>query len=63
MTELINDRFIDDFGILFRSATGETKTRKSFYEIDKEFELMTNTIETNFVQVDRLMVFMWVSLR
>jgi hypothetical protein len=37
MTELINDRFIEDFGILLGSATGEAKTRKSFYEIDKEF--------------------------
>ena len=51
MTELINDRFIEDFGILFGSATGEAKTRKSFYEIDKEFELMTKTIEKNFVKV------------
>ena len=52
MTELINGRFIEDFGILFGSATGEAKTRKSFYEIDKEFELMTKTIEKNFVKVD-----------
>jgi hypothetical protein len=63
MTELMNDMFIEDFGILFRSATGEAKTRKSFCEIDKEFELMTKTIEKNFVKVDRLMVFMCVSLR
>jgi hypothetical protein len=33
MTELINGRFIEDFGILLGSATGEAKTRKSFYEI------------------------------
>ena len=63
MTELINGRFIEDFGILFGSATGEAKTRKSFYEIDKEFELMTKTIEKNFVKVDSLMVFMRASLR
>jgi hypothetical protein len=63
MTELINDRFIEDFGILLGSATGEAKTRKSFYEIDKEFEFMTKTIEKNFVKVDNLMVFMSVSLR
>ena len=44
MTELIHDKFIEDFGILLGSATGESKTRKSFYEIDKEFELMTKTI-------------------
>jgi hypothetical protein len=29
----------------------------------EEFELMTKTIEKNFVKVDRLMVFMRVSLR
>ena len=51
MNELINGRFIEDFGILLGSATGEAKTRKSFYEIDKEFELMTKTIEKNFVKV------------
>jgi len=62
MTELINGRFIEDFGILLGSATGEAKTRKSFYEIDKEFELMTKTIEKNFVKVDSLMVFMRASL-
>ena len=62
MTELINDRFIEDFGILLMSATGEAKTRTSFYEIDKEFEFMTKTIEKNFVKVDNLMVFMSVSL-
>jgi hypothetical protein len=28
MTELINDRFIEDFGILLGSATGESKPRK-----------------------------------
>ena len=63
MTELINGRFIEDFGILLGSATGETKTRKSFYEMDKEFELMTKTIEKNFVKVDSLMGFMRASLR
>ena len=62
MTELINGRFIEDFGILLGSATGEAKTRKSFYEIDKEFELMTKTIEKNFVKVDSLMVFIRVLL-
>ena len=63
MTELINDRFIEDFGILFGSVTGETKTRKSFYEIDKEFELMTKTIERNFVKVDqKLKITLLVSL-
>jgi hypothetical protein len=63
MTELINGRFIEDFGILLGSATGEAKTRKPFYEIDKEFELMTKTIEKNFVKVDSLIVFMRDSLR
>jgi hypothetical protein len=28
MTELISDRFIEDFGILLGSATGESKPRK-----------------------------------
>ncbi len=41
MTELINGSFIQDFGTLLGSATGDGKTRKSFYEIDKEFKLMT----------------------
>ena len=64
MTQLINDRFIEDFGILIGSATdSQAKTRESFYEIDKEFELMTRTIENNFVKVDSLMVFMRASLR
>ena len=33
-------------------------TRKSFYEIDQEFEVMTKTIEKDFVQVSSFMVFM-----
>ncbi len=41
----------------------EAKTRKSFYEIDNEFELMTKTIEKNFVKVDSLMFFMCAPLR
>jgi hypothetical protein len=49
--------------MLVGSVTGEVKTRKSFYEIDKEFELMTKTIEKRFVNVDRLMVLMCVYLR
>ena len=42
---------------------GWNETRTTFYEIDKEFELMTKRIEKNFVKVDRLMVFMCDSLR
>ena len=63
MAEVINGGFFQDFGTLLGSVTGEAKTRKSFYEIDKEFELMTKTIEKNFVKVDGLMVFMRASLR
>ena len=49
MAELINDRFIQDLGTLLGSATGDAKTQKSFYEIGKEFELMTKTIEKKLV--------------
>ena len=56
MNELMNGRFIEDFGTLLGSVTGEAKTRKLFHEIDKEFELMTKTIEKNFTKVEHLMV-------
>ena len=38
MTEMINGTFMDDFGDLLSSVTGQQ--RKTLYEIDQEFEKM-----------------------
>ncbi len=35
-----------------------SSTRKSFYEMDKRFELMTKSIKKKFVQVSSFMIFM-----
>jgi hypothetical protein len=62
MTELVNDTFIEDVSTLLSSCT-EGKNRKTFFEIDKEFESMMTVVKSNFVTVDSFTSSMWASLR
>ncbi len=62
MTELVNDTFIEDLSTLLSSCT-DGKHRKTFFEIDKEFESMTAVVKSNFVTVDSFLLSMWTSLR
>jgi hypothetical protein len=39
------------------------KNRKTFFEIDKEFESMMTVVKSNFVTVDSFSSSMWASLR
>ena len=41
MTDMINGAFMENLSELLNSATGDQRRRKSFYEIDTEFEKMT----------------------
>ena len=41
MTDMINCTFMEDLSELLNSATGDQSRRKTFYEIDTEFEKMT----------------------
>ena len=50
MTELVNGTFIEDLSTLLSSCT-DGKTRKTFFEIDKEFVSMTAVMKSNFVTV------------
>lgn len=51
MTELVNGTFIEDLSTLL-SSCAEGKNRKTFFEIDKEFENMMTVVKSNFVTVD-----------
>ena len=62
MTELVNGTFIEDLNTLL-SSCAEGKNRKTFFEIDKEFENMMDVVKSNFVTVDSCLLSMWVSLR
>jgi hypothetical protein len=62
MTELVNGTFIEDMSTLLSSCT-EGKNRKTFFEIDKEFESMVTVVKSNFVTVDSFASSMWASLR
>ena len=62
MTELVNDTFIEDLSTLLSSCT-DGKHRKTFFEIDKEFESMTTVVKSNFVTVDSFLLSMRASLR
>ncbi len=62
MTELVNGTFIEDLNTLLSSCT-DGKHRKSFFEIDKEFENMTDVVKSNFVTVDSFLLSMRASLR
>jgi hypothetical protein len=62
MTELVNGTFIEDLSTLLSSCT-DGKNRKTFFEIDKEFESMTVVVKSNFVTVDSFLLSMRASLR
>ena len=48
---------------LLNSATGDQRRRKTFYEIDTEFEKMTASLLKNFNSMASLMPFLRASLR
>jgi len=62
MTELFNGTFIEDMSTLL-SSCAEGKNRKTFFEIDKEFESMMTVVKSNFVTVDSFVLSMWASLK
>jgi hypothetical protein len=62
MTELVNGTFIEDLSTLISSCT-DGKHRKTFFEIDKEFESMMTVVKSNFVTVDSFLLSMRASLR
>jgi hypothetical protein len=63
MTDMINGTFIKDLSELLNSATGDQRRRKTFYEIDTEFEKMTAPLLKNFNSMASLMPFLRASLR
>ena len=60
---MINGAFMEDLSELLNSATGDQRRRKSFYEIDTEFEKMTSSLQKNFTSMQSLMPFLRASLR
>ena len=63
MTDMINSAFMKDLSERLNSATGDQQRRKSFYEIDTEFEKMTASLLKNFNSMASLMPFLRASLR
>ena len=63
MTDMINGAFMEDLSELLNSATGDQRRRKTFYEIDTEFEKMTASLFKNFNSMASLMPFLRASLR
>jgi len=63
MTDMINGAFMEDLSELLKSATGDQRRRKSFYEIDTEFEKMTACLQKDFSSMASLMPFLGASLR
>ena len=51
MTDMINCTFMEDLSEPLNSATGDQRRRKSFYEIDTEFEKMMASLQKNFTSV------------
>ena len=49
MTDMINGSFTEDLSALLNSATGDQRRRKTFYEIDTEFEKMSFCSRTSTV--------------
>jgi hypothetical protein len=45
---MINGAFMEDLSDLLNSAMGDQRRRKTFYEIDTEFEKMTASLLKNF---------------
>ena len=54
---------MEDLSELLNAATGDQRRRKSFYEIDTEFEKMTASLLKNFNSMASLMPFLRASLR
>ena len=54
---------MEDLSELLYAATGDQRRRKSFYEIDTEFEKMTASLQKNFSSMASLMPFLRASLR
>ena len=63
MTDMINGAFMEDLSELLNAATGDQRRRKSFCEIDTEFEKMTASLLKNFNSMASLMPFLRASLR
>jgi hypothetical protein len=63
MTDMINGAFMEDLSELLNSATGDQRHRKSFYEMDTEFEKMMASLLKNFNSMASLMPFLRASLR
>jgi hypothetical protein len=63
MTDMINGAFMEDLSELLNSATGDQRRRKTFYEIDTEFEKMTASLLKNFNSMASLIPFLPASLR
>jgi hypothetical protein len=62
MTDMINGSFTEDLSALLNSATGDQRRRKTFYEIDTEFEKITASLLENFNSMASLMPFLRASL-
>ncbi len=54
---LVNGTFIEDLSTLL-SSCAEGKNRKTFFEIDKDFESMMAVVKSNFVTVDSFLLSM-----
>ena len=54
---------MEDLSELLNAATGDQRRRKSFYEMDTEFEKMTASLLKNFSSMASLMPFLRASLR
>jgi hypothetical protein len=63
MTDMINGAFMEDLSELLNAATGDQRRRKTFYEIDTEFEKMTASLLKNFNSMASLTSFLCASLR
>jgi hypothetical protein len=64
MPDMINGTFMEDLSELLNSPTGDQRRRKTFYEIDTEFEKMTSSsLLKNFDSIGSLMPFLRASLR
>jgi hypothetical protein len=62
-TVVINGAFMEDLSELLNSATGDQRRRKTFYEIDTEFEKMTASLLKNLNSMASLMPFLRVCVR
>ena len=59
---MIIDRFIDDRAELLSSATGDQRKRKTYYEIDAEFEKILDRLLKNFTTLKSAAPFLRASL-